>query len=124
MKCVILVEDNKDNADLISDILGEQYHVIHFSSADQLLEGIQGKILPLPDLFILDISLPGMDGIDLLKTLRQEERHRGVPAVALTAHALPQDRERCLAAGFDSYISKPIVDEEVLLQTVSGLLQE
>ena len=124
MKCVFLVEDNQDNADLIGDLLGARYHLVHFSSPDKLLQGIKGETLPMPDLLLIDISLPGMDGVALLQLLRRNSTFDPVPAVALTAHALRHDRERFLSAGFDSYVSKPIMDEDILMDTVAKHLTE
>jgi len=73
---------------------------------------------------LLDISLPGMDGTQVLAKIRAEERLKELPVVALTAHAMAGDREKYLAAGFDEYISKPIVDEKVLLEILERLLNK
>ncbi len=124
MKCIFLVEDNTDNADLIRDILAERFHIIHFSGADPILRGLQEKTTPLPELLLLDISLPGMDGNDLLKAIRKQILYKNIPAIAITAHAMSKDRERFLMAGFDDYVSKPIVDEKILLEAISKLLPE
>jgi CheY-like chemotaxis protein len=70
MKCIFLVEDNPDNADLIRDILLDRFHIIHFSQADSILRRMRDKSLPQADLLLLDISLPGMDGVDLLRAIR------------------------------------------------------
>lgn len=86
------------------------------------LDAVQGISSAPPDLVLLDISLPGQDGIEVLDVLRSEHGLDRLPIIALTAHAMAGDRERYLAAGFDGYISKPIVDDEVLLETIEGLL--
>lgn len=122
MKCIFLVEDNKDNADLIRDILSDQFHIVHFPAADPLLQGLRDKTTLCPDLLLLDISLPGMDGSDLLKAIRQHSSYSHIPAIALTAHAMSSDRDRFLRDGFDNYVSKPIVDESVLLDAIAGAL--
>lgn len=124
MKCIFLVEDNQDNADLIRDILDNQFHILHFQQADVLLRGLREKTLPLAELLLLDISLPGMDGVELLQTLRQDSVYGSIPAIALTAHALTHDRDRFLAAGFNDYVSKPIVDENLLLEAISNAFTE
>jgi two-component system, cell cycle response regulator DivK len=122
MKCIFLVEDNKDNADLIRDILSESFHIVHFPAADPLLRGLRSKTTLHPDLLLLDISLPGMDGTELLKEIRRHDAFRRVPAIALTAHAMTNDRERFLRDGFDDYVSKPIVDETLLLDAIANLI--
>ncbi|MCB1034207.1 MAG: response regulator, partial [Acidobacteria bacterium] len=85
-------------------------------------DGLAGMRAHRPDLVLLDISLPGMDGLEVLREIRGDDVLRGLPVVALTAHAMSGDRERLLAAGFDSYISKPILDEERLLAEINSLL--
>jgi CheY-like chemotaxis protein len=70
---------------------------------------------------LLDISLPGMSGVELVQLLRADAALRHVPVIALTAHAMAGDRETYLAAGFDAYVTKPIVDEGVLLRTIDRL---
>lgn len=124
MKCIFLVEDNKDNADLIRDILADNFYIVHFPGADAALHALRSKTTPLLELLLLDISLPGMDGMDLLKAIREIPGYRETPAIALTAHAMSNDRDRFLRAGFDDYVSKPIVDETILLDAISKLLPE
>ncbi len=124
MKCIFLVEDNADNADLVRDILSDRFHIVHFIAADPLLRGLREKTTPMPELLLLDISLPGMDGVDLLKAVRNDPVYRKIPAIALTAHAMTADRERFLRSGFDNYVSKPIVDEECLVDAISTLLAQ
>lgn len=117
---ILLVEDNPDNRLLIAVLLEERYRVIEAASAEEAL-----VLLPMlrPDLFLIDISLPGMDGSALLAELRRLPAHAGRPAIAITAHAMRGDRERFLAEGFDDYISKPILQEQVLLDVVEGALR-
>ncbi|HEY2027353.1 MAG TPA: response regulator, partial [Gemmatimonadaceae bacterium] len=74
------------------------------------------------DLVLLDISLPGMDGNEILARIRRDNRLRRLPVIALTAHAMSGDREKYLAAGFNDYITKPIVDETILLGAISRWL--
>ncbi len=124
MKCIFLVEDNQDNADLIRDILEDRFHLLHFNQPEILLRGLREKTLPMAELFLLDISLPGMDGVDLLRAIRQLSGYGDIPAIALTAHALAHDRGRFLSAGFNDYVSKPIVDEDLLLDAISNALSE
>lgn len=118
-KRVVVVEDNPDNRLLVEAILEDRYDLIEYETGSEALAGISAD---RPDLVLLDISLPGQDGMEVLKALRTDPGLRALPVVALTAHAMSGDREKYLAAGFDEYISKPIVDEEQLLGPLSRLL--
>ena len=71
---------------------------------------------------LLDISLPGMDGNEILARIRADARLRALPVIALTAHAMSGDREKYLASGFNDYITKPIVDETILLSAIERWL--
>jgi CheY-like chemotaxis protein len=71
---------------------------------------------------LLDVSLPEMDGTEVLRRIRADDRLRHLPVIALTAHAMATDREKFLAAGFDDYVSKPIVDENLLLDAIKSKL--
>ena len=77
-----------------------------------------------PDLVLLDISLPEMDGTEVLQRIRANPEIQTLPVVALTAHAMAGDREKYLGAGFNDYVSKPIVDEQVLLDVIQRLLPD
>lgn len=115
MKRIAVVEDNPDNRLLVQAILEDLYEIDVYESGHEALAGFVDR---QPDLILLDISLPGQDGTEVLKTLRADEVLGGLPVIALTAHAMAGDRERYLAEGFDDYISKPIVDEELLLGAI------
>ena len=112
MKTVAVVEDNADNRLLLQAILDGLYDVVEYENGVDALAGLAAA---LPDLVLLDISLPGMDGNEILARIRADEGLRRLPVIALTAHAMAGDREKYLAAGFDDYITKPIVDETLLL---------
>jgi two-component system, cell cycle response regulator DivK len=116
---IALVEDNDDNRALIAAILDDAFELVEYIDGPSALAGMADR---RPDLVLLDISLPGMDGIEVLARLRAHEGLRELPVVVLTAHAMRGDRERFLALGFDAYIGKPIVDESELLQTIHRLL--
>ena len=120
MKTVFLVEDNQDNADLIRDLIGDQYHLVCFTDGASALSALAYPEGVLPDLFLLDISLPGMDGKSLLAEIRRQPRLNHIPAVALTAHAMKSDRENLIAAGFNAYLSKPITDDQLLVETIEA----
>ena len=76
-----------------------------------------------PEIVLLDISLPGMDGVEVLRHIRADPFSRHLPVIAFTAHAMNNDREKYLAHGFDDYITKPIVDESILLGSIARLLE-
>ncbi len=122
MKKVYLVEDNRDNADLTHDYLSDSYAVTSFEDGPTLLSYLEQRDITLPDIFLLDISLPGMDGVELLRTIRETDRFEKIPSIAVTAHALVGDELRFLEAGFNGYVSKPIVDIELLLAEIERLL--
>ena len=118
MRSVAVVEDNPDNRMLLEAILEDRYRVSRYESG---LEAVVGIRRTLPDLVLLDISLPGMDGPEVLKRLRTYPDTQRLPIVALTAHAMAGDRERFIEMGFDAYISKPILDEEDLFAVIDAL---
>ena len=119
MPLIALIEDNTDNRLLLLVILEGRYELVEYETG---LAGLHGMVEQKPDLVLLDISLPEMDGLEVLRRMRSDEQLQDLPVVALTAHAMAGDRERLLAAGFDAYIAKPIVDETVLFDTIDGLL--
>lgn len=121
MKKIALVEDNPDNRLLMQAILEDQYEIAEYETGPEALEGMVGEI---PDLVLLDISLPGMEGTEVLARMRADDSLRTVPVIALTAHAMAGDREKFLEAGFDAYITKPIVDETVLFDAIEALLEK
>jgi CheY-like chemotaxis protein len=116
---IAVVEDNLDNRLLVQAILDEDYEISEYESGLEVLDGLADDI---PDLVLLDISLPGMDGTEVLVWLRSQEALKSLPVIALTAHAMAGDREKYLELGFDEYVTKPIVDEELLLGAIQRLL--
>ncbi len=103
---ILIVEDNPDNRTLITDILEAlQYSVI------EAVDGVQGvakATAEQPDLILMDLSLPQMDGWTATRHIKSNQQLKHIPIVALTAHAMIGDREKALEAGCDDYISKPI----------------
>jgi two-component system, cell cycle response regulator DivK len=120
VKRIALVEDNPDNRLLARAILEELYEIIEYETGPDALSGMRDNV---PELVLLDISLPVMDGTEVLRRIRQDDALRALPVIALTAHAMTGDRDRYLAMGFDAYVTKPIVDERVLLGEIERLLQ-
>lgn len=116
---IAVVEDNPDNRVLVGAILDELYEISEYETGQEAIEGLP---LDPPDLVLLDISLPEMDGTEVLAWIRQQPQFSGLPVIALTAHAMSGDREKYLAAGFDEYVTKPIIDEDVLLEAIQRCL--
>ncbi len=103
---ILVVEDNPDNRILISDILDALgYDVIEAIDGEQ---GVEQAIAERPDLILMDLSLPHMDGWTAAGTIKAKPDLASIPIIALTAHAMVGDKEKALAAGCDDYISKPI----------------
>ncbi len=103
---ILLIEDNPNNIKLMVMLLEQQgYQVTVDTNAEA---GIINAKAILPDLILLDIQLPEMDGMEACKILRKEAGLEYTPIIALTAFAMPGDRERILASGFDEYMAKPI----------------
>jgi two-component system cell cycle response regulator DivK len=119
-KSLFLVEDNQDNADLIRDLIGDDYHLSCFPDGPSALSALIEENGRVPDLLLLDISLPGMDGATLLRQIRSHARLKHIPALALTAHAMKSDRENLIAAGFNAYVSKPITDDRLLTDAIEA----
>lgn len=119
MKRIALVEDNPDNRLLARAILEDFFEIDEYASGVEAVPGIRSAP---PALVLLDISLPVMDGPEVLRQLRADAATRAIPVIALTAHAMAGDRERYLGLGFDSYVTKPIVDEHILIDEINRLL--
>ena len=112
---ILVVEDNEKNMKLFRDVLeATGYGVLEATSGEDAVE-LAGS--DEPQLVLMDVQLPGIDGIETLTRLREDERTASIPVLALTAQAMRGDRERFLDAGFDGYLSKPI-DVAELLQAV------
>ena len=110
---VLVAEDNPTNQKLVVALLGERGHrVVKASTGREAME--QSAARPF-DLILMDVQMPEMDGLEATAAIRERERVHGghVPIVAMTAHAMAGDRERCLAAGMDGYVSKPLRPDEL-----------
>ncbi len=120
-KTVLIVEDNERNLKLFSVIIGSLGYDVMSASDGQ--EGISAVGIKKPDLILMDIQKPKMDGITALGEIRKDRQNRGIPVVALTSYAMKGDRERLLAAGFVDYISKPI-NKDSFVEAVKKALCE
>jgi CheY-like chemotaxis protein len=103
---ILVVEDNDRNLKLVRDVLlFAGYEVVEARSGEQ---GVELATDDPPDLVLMDLQLPGIDGAEALRRLRATPATAGVPVVALTAFAMKDDRERTVRAGFDGYVAKPL----------------
>ena len=103
---ILVVEDNERNLKLLRDVL--EYAGYDVRVARTAEDGITSAVSEPPDLVLMDLQLPGIDGMEALRRLRENPRTADIPVVAVTAQAMKQDRERALDAGFNGYIEKPI----------------
>jgi CheY-like chemotaxis protein len=115
---VLVVEDNADNMLTVKAILDTAFIVLE---AVDGIEGVSVAKAQKPNLILMDISLPGIDGIEAFKRIRSDKYLENIPIVALTASALTTDRESILANGFDDYIAKPI-DQKLFFETINRVL--
>lgn len=119
MKRILLVEDNEMNRDMLSRRLARRgYDVLTAVDGQQ---GVDTAMSCLPDLILMDLSLPVIDGWEATRQLKTAPETRRIPIIALTAHALSGDREKALSNGCDDYGAKP-VDFPVLLEKIEALL--
>ena len=120
MSLVLIIEDNDKNLELVRDILqAKGYSTLEAGTAEGGLEIARRQ---KPDLVLMDIQLPGMDGIQALKALRDNPKTAALPVVAITASVMKADREQIMRAGFDGFIEKPITVRS-FLEAVEGALQ-
>ena len=113
-KTVLIVEDNEDNRIVYSTIL--RHHGFRVCEALDGEEGIEKARRELPDIILMDISIPVIDGWQVTETLKRETATKGIPIIALTAHAMPGDRQRAMAVGCDGYLAKPCEPRAVLAE--------
>ena len=120
MSLVLIVEDNEKNMKLVRDILqAKGYETMEAGTAE---EGIKLALERVPDLVLMDIQLPGMNGMEALKVLRANSATAHIPVVAITASVMEQDRQQIMDTGFDGFIEKPI-DLRAFLATVQAALK-
>jgi CheY-like chemotaxis protein len=119
MPNILLVEDQEMNRDMLSRRLKKRGYEV--SIAVDGAEGIDKARSEAPDLILMDMSLPVIDGWEATRQIKADEATRAIPIVALTAHAMTTDREKALAAGCDAYETKP-VELPRLLDTIEKLL--
>jgi len=114
MAKILLIEDNEMNRDMLSRRLERRGYEVVIAVDGR--EGIQKAQAEIPQLVLMDMSLPEMDGWEATRRLKDDERTREIPVIALTAHAMAGDREKALAAGCDDYDIKPVDFKRLLLK--------
>jgi two-component system cell cycle response regulator DivK len=120
MSTVLIVEDNEKNMKLARDVLqAKGYRTLEATSGE---DGVRLAKEKKPDLVLMDIQLPGINGIEAFKRLRADAGTKAIPVIALTASVTPTDRTAITAAGFDAFLGKPINLKE-FLDTVKRLLE-
>ena len=119
MTKILLVEDNEDNRDMLSRRLERKGFSVTLAVDGQ--DGVTRAVEDLPDIILMDMSLPVMDGWQATQQLKDNVKTAGIPIIALTAHAMSSDREKALQAGCDDYDTKP-VDFQRLLDKISTLM--
>ncbi|MDH3592715.1 MAG: response regulator [Planctomycetota bacterium] len=121
MPKILLVEDNEMNGDMLSRRLARRGFDVSIATDGRA--GIQQALSDRPDLVLMDMSLPVLDGWETTRRMRADPALARIPIIALTAHVLSDDRERCLQAGCDEYDSKPI-EFARLLHKITKLLEK
>ena len=116
---IVVIEDNPANLELMMYLLSALGH--QPTSAVDGSDGLERVRAVLPDLVLCDVQLPRVDGFEVARRMKGDPRLAAIPLIAVTAFAMPGDRERALAAGFNGYISKPIMPEQFLGQ-IGGFL--
>jgi two-component system cell cycle response regulator DivK len=121
MKLVLIIEDNDKNMKLVRDVLQVKgYETMEAGTAEDGLAMAAGR---KPDLVLMDIQLPGMNGIEALGRLRGDPATASIPVIAVTASVMQQDRKHITEAGFDAYVPKPL-DLREFLATVKSVLEK
>jgi two-component system cell cycle response regulator DivK len=121
MAKVLLVEDNEMNRDILSRRLSRRGYVVVFAMDGQ--QGVEMARSEKPDIILMDMSLPVMDGWEATRRVKSDNAMRNVPVIGLTAHAMSGDREKALEAGCDDYDTKP-VELDRLIEKMEQLLRE
>jgi len=118
MRKVLVVEDVDFNRELIVQLLEDKYEVIEAVNGQQ---GVELAERERPELILMDLSLPVMDGWEATRRLKANADLRAIPVIALTAHAMKGDKEKALAAGCDDYLVKPLDEDELMARIAKYL---
>ena len=121
MKQILIVEDKPTSRELLRTVLEHQgYEVVEAEDGHQALDRVREHT---PDLILMDLQIPGRNGYDVLLEIRKDSRSNRIPVLAVTANAMPEDREKVMAAGFNGYIAKPVALAR-LREEVSRILDD
>lgn len=120
-RCVLYVEDNQANRDLVANVFMRHRPRLRLICTSTAEEGLEKALAERPDLILMDINLPGINGLDALELLQEFNDLRDVPVIAMSADAMPSQIEKCLTAGFHDYLTKPL-NVEKFLNTIDGVL--
>jgi CheY-like chemotaxis protein len=118
MKKILIVEDVAFNLDLLVQLLEDDYQLITASDGEKGVELAKNES---PDLILMDMSLPVVDGWEATRRIKNDAASKKIPVIGLSAHAMDGDREKALASGCDDYLTKPI-DEDLLVKTLHKFL--
>ena len=118
MKTILIVEDTELNVDLLTQLLEDDYNLLTATDGGQ---GVSMAERHHPDLILMDIALPVMDGYEATKRIKANPALAGIPIIGLSAHAMSGDAERALAAGCEDYLTKPL-DDRLLLEKLKKFL--
>jgi two-component system, cell cycle response regulator DivK len=121
MRSVLLIEDNKDNLKIMTYALQRAGYTVITAECGE--EGFELALKERPFFILMDINLPGMDGIETTKKIRASEIGRKIPIIAVTSYAMTCDRDRIVAAGCNGYIEKPI-DPMTIVEQIHSILEK
>ncbi len=117
---ILIVEDTDLSRDLLVQLLEDDYEVVTAEDGEAAIEMAERES---PDLILMDLSLPVLSGWEATARIKADEKLTSIPVIALTAHAMPGDREKALSCGCDDYLTKP-VNEDVLSETLTRYLDD
>lgn len=115
---ILIIEDNEQNMYMLTYLLEDQYKVVQAFNG---LDGVEMALKELPDIILLDIQLPGMDGYAIARELRRHPVLKSIPVIAVTSYAMQGDKERIMRAGATGYIEKPI-DPDTFVSQMNSFL--
>lgn len=119
MKKILIVEDVEFNLDLLVQLLEDDYELV---IARDGVRGVEMAVSEIPDLILMDMSLPELDGWEATRTLKADPKLRYIPVIGLSAHAMNGDQQKALEAGCDDYLTKPL-DDDLLMEKLNFFLK-